>query len=216
MRSIIEKYKLHIDKAYLKQIIIAFIFIFASMVISYYSGLYTSEVASNPVSDIILSNIRVYNVDFYFIYGALFLWFCFAVIIFSDPKKIAFSLKSVALFVVIRSIFVSVTHIGPFPGADITVGINRFFDLFSGFPSDLFFSGHTGFPFLFALIFWKEKYLRYIMLLTSIFFGTIVLMGHLHYTIDVLAAFFITYSIYCLAEFFFKKDRAYFYKGSHQ
>jgi hypothetical protein len=215
MRKVIEKYKLHINRAYLKQIILAAVFLLISAIISYYSGLYSSKVASNPVSDIILSNIRVYDVSFFFIYGALLLWLFFATIVILDPKKIAFSLKAIALFVIIRSIFVIVTHIAPFPGGLVTTGISSFFDLFSGFPSDLFFSGHTGFPFLFALIFWDDKFLRYTMFLLSLFFGAVVLMGHLHYTIDVLAAFFITYSIYRLAEIFFKKDRIYFYHGSH-
>ena len=31
-------------------------------------------------------------------------------------------------------------------------------------------------------------------------------MAHFHYSIDVLSAFFITYTIYHLARFFFEKD----------
>jgi len=213
MKKIVENYKTHINKEYLKEAILSLVFLTVSLIINYYTGLYATSVASNPVSDIILSNFRVYDVDFFFIYGALALWAFFIAIIFLDPKKIAFSFKSIALFVVIRAIFVSLTHIAPFPGQIVIVG-NRFFDLFSASAGDLFFSGHTGLPFLFALIFWKEKVLRYIMLAASVFFGIIVLMGHIHYTIDVAAAFFITYSIYSLALVFFKKDREYFYNGS--
>ena len=64
-----------------------------------------------------------------------------------------------------------------------------------------------------TLVFWKDKILRYLLLASSLFFGTVVLMGHLHYTIDVVAAFFITYSIYSIATVFFKKDMEYFYNG---
>ena len=46
----------------------------------------------------------------------------------------------------------------------------------------------------------------------AIFFGIIVLMGHLHYSIDVLSAFFITYSIYHIAKFLFKEDKILFDK----
>lgn len=213
MKRVIEKYKTHVNRDYLKEVIWAVFFLCISLVINYYSGLYASKIASNSVSDIILSNIRVYDVDFFFIYGALALWFFFTTIMLLDPKKIPFSLKTISLFIIIRSFFVSLTHIAPFPGFDTVFGTNRLFDLFSGSAGDLFFSGHTGLPFLFALILWKEKVLRYIMLFLSVFFGVIVLLGHLHYTIDVVAAFFITYSIYCMAEFFFKKERVYFYHG---
>lgn len=216
MKKILANYKAHVSKDYLKQTFFSIVFLLASLVINYYAASYATKTASNPVSDIILSNIRVYDVDFYFIYGALSLATFFIVILLMDPKKIPFSLKSIALFVIIRSIFVSLTHIAPFPGQLTIVGTNKIFDLFSGFSGDLFFSGHTGLPFLFALIFWKERHLRYFMLCASIFFGTIVLLGRFHYTIDVVAAFFITYSIYRLAEILFKKDRIFFYHGSNK
>ena len=61
-----------------------------------------------------------------------------------------------------------------------------------------------------ALIFWDHKVLRIIFITTSVFFGIIVLMGHLHYSIDVLSAFFITYAIHHIAEVIFKRDKEYF------
>ena len=79
------------------------------------------------------------------------------------------------------------------------------------FGGDLFFSGHTGLPFLMALIFWDNKYLRWIFILTSVMFATVVLLAHLHYSIDVLSAFFITYTIFHIALFLFKKDRRLFF-----
>jgi hypothetical protein len=38
-------------------------------------------------------------------------------------------------------------------------------------------------------------------------FGVVVLLGHLHYSIDVLSAFFISYGIYRIAEIIFHKDK---------
>ncbi len=74
------------------------------------------------------------------------------------------------------------------------------------FGSDLFFSAHAGLPFLMALIFWQNKKLRYIFIALSLIFGAVVLLGHYHYTIDVLSAFFITFGIYRIAINLFKKD----------
>jgi hypothetical protein len=124
-------------------------------------------------------------------------------------ERFPFAIKTLSLFIVIRSIFISLTHIGPF--VDQIQWSSNILSKFS-FGGDLFFSGHTGIPFLFALIFWDVKLMRYVFLALSAFFGTIVLMGHLHYSIDVLSAFFITFSIYHIAEFIFQKDLALFTK----
>jgi hypothetical protein len=76
--------------------------------------------------------------------------------------------------------------------------------------NDLFFSGHTGLPFLIALIFWDHIYLRALFLGSSVVFGVIVLLSHLHYSIDVFSAFFITYSIYHIAIKLFQNDFDFF------
>ena len=106
------------------------------------------------------------------------------------------------------SLFISLTHIGPFATqiviTPVTI-VNKF-----SFGADLFFSGHTGLPFLLALVYWDQKLLRFFFLACSVFFAIIVLLGHLHYSIDVLAAFFITYTITRIAELLFKKDKVVF------
>jgi membrane-associated phospholipid phosphatase len=71
---------------------------------------------------------------------------------------------------------------------------------------DLFFSGHVGLTFLMALLLWDTPKLRYIYLAISAVFAVVVLLGHLHYSIDVLGAYFITYSVYMLSMRIFKKD----------
>ncbi len=179
-----------------------------SLVVNFYAGMYATLSASNAVTDIVLSNIRVYDVDGIFIYGPWVFWIIVVCIVFPKPQKIPFILKSIALFVLIRSVFISLTHIGPFPTAQVITGTRLITDFTSG--GDLFFSAHTGLPFLVALIFWDHKILRWFLVATSIFFGVVVLMGHLHYSIDVLAAFFMTYTIYHIAEVLFKRDAMYF------
>lgn len=192
------------DKKFVWSFCASFAFLFISFVINYYAGIYATERASNAVTDIILSNIRVYDVDRIFIYGPFVLWLFVAIFAVQEPKRVPFILKSIALFVVIRSVFITLTHIGPFP-TEVVLAQSDLIKKFA-FGGDLFFSAHTGLPFLMALIFWKDKYLRWIFIAASIFFGIIVLMGHLHYSIDVLAAFFITYSIFHIAVYVFKED----------
>lgn len=197
------RYRLYKDKKFLVALLFSFVILLASLFISYYAGIYATEKASSPVTDIILSNTRVYDVDSIFVYGAILFWVFVSFICFRDPQKLIFTLKSIALFVIIRSIFISLTHIAPFP---THVTPNSAFLSYFTFGGDLFFSGHTGLPFLMALVFWRDKVLRYLFIACSIIFGVVVLLGHLHYTIDVASAFFITYTIYHLAQKFFKKD----------
>lgn len=177
-----------------------------ALVVNYFAGTYASERVSNPVTDLVLSNIRVYDVDELFVYGAYALVVAIILVCLLVPRRLPFTVKSIALFYVIRSIFVSLTHIAPFPTHAIIdpTSYMRFFD----FDGELFFSGHTGLPFLMALIFWDMKWVRVMFICLSVGLGAVVLLGHLHYSIDVFSAFFITYAIYGLAGQMFKRDKA--------
>jgi hypothetical protein len=204
MRAIIHKYRFHLnDREFLFSFISALVLLATSLVVNFYAGHYATEQASNPVTDIILSNIPVFDVDGIFVYGAITFWIFVIGLTFLDPKKIPFTLKSIALFTFIRSVFISLTHLGPF--ASQAVISSNLIAKFS-FGGDLFFSGHVGLPFLMALVFWQHKKLRYAFIASSIVFAAVVLMAHFHYSIDVLSAYFITYTIFHLAKYFFKKD----------
>lgn len=64
---------------------------------------------------------------------------------------------------------------------------------------DLFFSGHTSTQFLMFLCL-RKKMDKYITGLTGIAIAVMVLIQHIHYTIDVIAAFPITYLIYMMGK----------------
>ena len=121
-----------------------------------------------------------------------------------------FVAKSIALFIIIRAGFVTLTHIGPFP-TEVPINYSSDWIWWVSQGGDLFFSAHTGLPYLMALVFGVlNKWYFYIFTAVAAFFGVVVLLGHLHYSIDVLSAFFISYGIYKLSEVFFKKDKALF------
>lgn len=205
-----KRYEPHIrNKNFWVSFFLSFLFLLVSLVVNYFAGQYATEKGSNSVTDIILSNTPVFDISFVFVYGALVFWIFVAFLCIFEPKKIPFTLKAAALFVITRSFFVTFTHIGPFPD-QVIINSSTFISYFT-FGGDLFFSGHTGLPYLMALIFWKNFKLRVLFICTSVFFGIIVLMGHLHYSIDVFSAFFITYGIYRMAEVFFKKDHSLFH-----
>ena len=203
------------DKRFKSGLIFGIVLLLVSLIINYFAAQYAFERASVAVADIFLSNIPVYDVDWIFVFGPIVFGLWIAVLCFTNPKTIPFTLKSIAMFVLIRSAFITLTHIGPFPDHNIIDGNSaillhaisnnpNFFIFSTG--ADLFFSGHTGLPFMLALLFWKHFKTRIFCFATSIFFGFIVLLGHLHYSIDVASAFFISYTIYVITIKIFKKD----------
>ncbi len=182
-----------------------------SLFFNYYAQAYTAtHSTNNSVSDIILDHLPAKNVDDVFLEGFMIFIAFVTVLAIHKPSRIPFILKASALFIFTRAIFITLTHLAP-PAHMTTVNAVSFWErLLSGSGDDLFFSGHTGFPYLMALIFWQNKYLRWLFLATAVFFGGAVLLGHLHYSIDVFSAFFITYGIFNIAKRIFKKDYEFF------
>lgn len=185
-----------------------------SLVAQFFVSGYVNSLPDAPVPDLILSNIRVYDVGGIFVWGSVLLLAIGIFVGLSRPNWIPFALKSLALFTLIRSLFVILTHISAFPTQaviDSAFFSKPFFDgIFTG--NDLFFSGHTGLPFLLALMFWEYKTHRAIFLGFSILFAIVVLMGHIHYSIDVLSAYFITYGIFQICKILFKREWELFLK----
>jgi hypothetical protein len=123
------------------------------------------------------------------------------------PNRLPFALKAIALFLLVRAVFVALTHMAPSP-IDPQKPAPFFNSIFYG--SDLFFSGHTGLPFLAALAFWHIPQWRAFYLALTAFFGAVVLLGHYHYSIDVLAALFITHGVFQISCWLFGRDYALF------
>jgi len=116
-------------------------------------------------------------------------------------------MKAVAVFIATRAFMISVTHLGVYPGQIVPDpgffdGIYSALNLQAGY----FFSAHTGLPILMALIYWDEKFWRYVFLAFSLIFGISVLLAHVHYSIDVFASPFMTYSIFKLSQYLFSDD----------
>jgi membrane-associated phospholipid phosphatase len=63
------------------------------------------------------------------------------------------------------------------------------------FVKDLFFSGHTSTLFIVFLI-EKKKWLKIILLTSTILVGLLLMWQRVHYTIDVLGAIFVSFCVY--------------------
>ncbi len=193
------------DHQYVWSFIAGIFLLAAGIASSVLAILYATSTASNPVTDLILSNIPVFDVDAAFVYGPLIFWIVVIIYTAWRPERLPFTLKALAIFLLIRSAFVSLTHISPFP-THVQIDSSGLLPVFTT-GKDQFFSGHTGLPFMIAMIYWRDKFMRNFALLSSFFFAVVVLLGHLHYSIDVFAAFFITYAIFHITLTIFHRDR---------
>lgn len=79
---------------------------------------------------------------------------------------------------------------------------------------DLFFSGHTATMFLFGLVV-LDKRLKYFFYFTTAILAVMILIQHVHYTIDVVAAPFFVMGSYKLVNWCDKKLAEHLAKGRH-
>jgi len=185
------------------------LFLFA-LVIQHFAYLYIdNHIEGVHVGDLLLDNLPVVNLDFFIVQGALVSTLLVLVFFLLNPNYLPFSLKALSLFILIRSFFISLTHLGVNLN-QITLNTNSFgFDIYEFLyhgKNDFFFSGHVGASFLLALLFWKKKFWRNLFLIISVIFGISMILAHMHYSIDIFAAPFIVFSIYIVSKEIFKKD----------
>lgn len=173
------------------------------------SSVYVGHINGVPVGDLILSNIPAINLDEIVVQGALIATIIIIGVLLWKPHYILFSLAAVSIFIIVRAFFVSLTHIGVDPHEILLdphdIGFGLYNILFNS-KGDLFFSGHTGMPFLFGLVFLHERFWSRIFFAISLLFGISVLLGHVHYSIDVFAAPFITYTIFVITQKLFPEE----------
>jgi len=192
------------QKFFIYNVILGAVLLFVAFALNQYANSYVVAHASNKVTDILLDNLPTIDVHVIFSEGAALFMFIVVLLLLWDPKYIPFVIKCTATFILVRSFFMILTHIGIPPNA-ISIDPNDFVASFSS-GNDLFFSGHTGYPLLLALIYWKNKAWRVFFLICSLIGGVIVILGHLHYSIDVFSALFITFGIYYFCQKLFHKD----------
>lgn len=176
------------------------IFLFISIYIQNAVSRYNDIVNhSTYVEDTLHQILPLWDLSFLYFTGTfIFLGGVVAYGLFWKPSLIPFGIFTFGLFVLVRSGCISLTHLGVPPEHIIPSGngggIIRFFQ------NDLFFSGHTGGPFLLSLLAWKEKWWRNIFFLTSVAMAFSVLSMRLHYSIDIIGAYFITYGVFCISQ----------------
>lgn len=183
------------------------IFLIIAVILDYFAGVYTTNTTGVIAPDIVLDNIATIDLDFIFIYGYMLIISVLLIYpLFFRVRDLHKVISQFSLLIMIRALFTCFTHL-EIPTDALSY---NFPDLISfiSFKNDLFFSGHTAVAFLGFLVFRHTK-LKYFFLVSSIIMGAVVLLMHVHYTIDVVSAFFITYGTFKIGEWFFNKVNHY-------
>jgi len=186
-----------------RMLAIAAVFTFVGLAVDYYCGSYVTVTPGAKVPDLILDKIPAVDLSFLFVYGymvllmVLFLYPAFFRVRMLHVVAIQFS-----LLLMLRSVFMIFTHLET-PVDSVAVGFPWFFENLY-FENDMFFSGHTAMPFIGFYVFRRSR-LRFFFLFGAIVMGIVVLAMHLHYSIDVFAAFFMTYCSYKMGQRLLRK-----------
>jgi hypothetical protein len=182
----------------------SFIMLAIAGVICFFASTYVDKIQAIPSSDLILDHIPTINLNIFYVYG--FMLVLITAIIYSilfHVKKFHEITFLFGMLILVRSFFITLTHLGVPNDARIITEAPSLFQLMS-FQNDLFFSGHTAMSFMAFLIFRKEAIKTFFLISTIILSATVLLM-HVHYSIDVFSAFFITYGVYKFGEWFISK-----------
>jgi hypothetical protein len=153
---------------------------------------------AHPSPDMLLSLLPRVDLSVLFVWGfAAFCVWAIGVALARERHRLAHIAWLYALLLVTRGLFIVLTPMRA-PLDALWSGGDPLFDAVGSyltFRNDLFFSSHTALPFLGFLIY-RDRWARLVFLGFSITLAATVLLMRRHYSIDVFAAYFITYAVY--------------------
>jgi hypothetical protein len=181
-------------------------------------GWYADQRSLPQSSDWLLDRLPAWNLVPLLSWGwlALHTW-ALAIAVLYYPRRMPFLLVLLSVYLGLRTLYVFLSPIGaPTEILDMRQ-LDTLFALVAGeytFQNEFIFSGHTAVPFLFYLFFDSPRQ-KAVMLAGSLCMAFAVLVTRNHYTVDVLSAYLIGYSIYALSQWLFGLAKAQLPRAPH-
>jgi membrane-associated phospholipid phosphatase len=152
----------------------------------------SGTVLSDPI-------LKLYNpVDLtWLIFAMIYIGLIAGIVVLSkNPEKLLLAFQTYTALIVVRIIAM---YLVPLEAPETLIVLKdpfvEFFGSGESLTKDLFFSGHTATLFMLSLVI-ESKPMKYIFLISAAFVGISIVLQHVHYVIDVLAAPFFTYACY--------------------
>jgi hypothetical protein len=139
-------------------------------------------------------------------------------LLWRDVERFCRYMMTAGWLALVRGLCILATGLGPVRGPDVNAGIDAatrwrgFVDILlmrgvltENSPAmyltkDLFFSGHVATTVLLLLYVWRYRELRALALAAHVAVVAVVLLAHLHYTIDIIGAYAITFALFVWRE----------------
>lgn len=196
-----ESWRSHVrDEGFRLKLIIGSVVLIAILISFPFFFQYIEARSGRPLNDVLLDKLPAMNVSvpvFLAIWSVTLLFFVRSV----KAPKLFLTYMYGYIFVTLAR-FVTISLIPLDPPADLIPLVDPISNQFYGesyITRDLFFSGHTSTVCLFFFCF-HRKWDRLIALFCTIVVGFLVLVQHVHYTIDVIAAPLFTFVCFLMAQ----------------
>ena len=164
-----------------------------------YLQAYISHGKTIPVlSDMILDNIPLWDIDYMYDIGSLLASLIFIIYVVHRRKysHVPLFLLLCGTFHLVRGVFIVLTPFGHPPMFDGTDGL---FNGFSKYELGVYPSGHTGISWMYFVLATDKRY-RTALMVCLIIIVSALFLSRGHYSIDVLSGIFFAYAIKCYGE----------------
>lgn len=168
--------------------------------LNHLAGVYVERVGALSPSlpeDLLLDHLPHWDLRVVFVWGfAAFLALAVGGGLLFERRRAPYILWLYAVLILVRGFFLMLTPMGQ-PSGALPVEGYTIFDAVGSyltFKHDLFFSAHASMPFLGFLVY-ERREVRIGLLFFSLLLAAGVLVCRYHYSVDVAAAYFITFAV---------------------
>lgn len=197
MKNFLKNWKLHLNSP-IRIINFIFTFLLLVLILMFYSEflLYIEMRSGFAFTDPLLSLFE--PVDYTYLLFSLMYGMILVVLVIQlfEPQKFIILIRAYVFLLIFRALGMMFLPLeAPVTMIILKDPLIEYFGTGQTLTKDLFFSGHTATSFLLYFSI-EKKYIKFILLIAAFIVAILVLVQHVHYTIDVIAAPFFAYAAF--------------------